>query len=574
MARSGSCLQERSTPGCDNESCQAVVCQSRPDCCTVAWDANCVVEAEIFCEGCGITQDSCFLPHVKPGCADQACCETVCAQDDYCCSVEWDDTCSLLAQINCDPTDPVACGDPAAGDCFVARPTPSCDAADCCDQVCAVWDPCCSSAWDNFCVSLATSLCQTTCQPGCPTGSVQETENCGARSNDPVFRPGTATGTPQAIAANTNICGEIFRPEDPTTFNDVDVYLLDLRNADTDGDGQVKLRVILNSASPLFAAVVPDNAAGSVLPAGARLTVNATGCGTSKDWTCLEPAQWWVVVAQGTDGVISSTAMDCQQGAYLLRTEVQASCFEPCGADVGSCFEPHALPGCVDAACCSATCALVPECCDTGWDEFCALTAADTCGAPAPANDTCGAATEVTEGAWSLTTIGATPDGPSVPASCRVSSADSKADVWFRWSPARGGECQLDVCDASWDSRIEVFRGGCGNLELAACRDDSPFCTRAKATRLNFTATCGVDYLIRVSGVGQSRGVATLTISMPDGPDCCPADLDGNASVDAGDIGSLLLLFGQTGGAGDLDGSGQVDAGDIGVLLVAFGPCP
>jgi len=59
----------------------------------------------------------------------------------------------------------------------------------------------------------------------------------------------------------------------------------------------------------------------------------------------------------------------------------------------------------------------------------------------------------------------------------------------------------------------------------------------------------------------------------------CPGDLDGSTFVDAGDIGSLLILFGDCpGGApgcqGDLDGSGSVDAGDIGSLLIMFGLCP
>ncbi|NBX25845.1 MAG: hypothetical protein EBQ99_07325 [Planctomycetes bacterium] len=59
----------------------------------------------------------------------------------------------------------------------------------------------------------------------------------------------------------------------------------------------------------------------------------------------------------------------------------------------------------------------------------------------------------------------------------------------------------------------------------------------------------------------------------------CPGDLDGSTIVDAGDIGSLLVLFGECPGSapgcdGDLDGSGFVDAGDIGSLLVLFGPCP
>ena len=46
------------------------------------------------------------------------------------------------------------------------------------------------------------------------------------------------------------------------------------------------------------------------------------------------------------------------------------------------------------------------------------------------------------------------------------------------------------------------------------------------------------------------------------------ADLDGNGSVDAGDIGVLLTHFGQLGGLADLDGNGMVDAGDISVLLL------
>jgi hypothetical protein len=59
----------------------------------------------------------------------------------------------------------------------------------------------------------------------------------------------------------------------------------------------------------------------------------------------------------------------------------------------------------------------------------------------------------------------------------------------------------------------------------------------------------------------------------------CPGDIDDSTIVDAGDIGSLLILFGDCAGgtpgcAGDLDGSGTVDAGDIGSLLLMFGDCP
>ena len=51
---------------------------------------------------------------------------------------------------------------------------------------------------------------------------------------------------------------------------------------------------------------------------------------------------------------------------------------------------------------------------------------------------------------------------------------------------------------------------------------------------------------------------------------CALGDLDGSGTVDAGDIGALLLLFGDT-GDGDLDESGAIDAGDIGLMLLLFG---
>lgn len=564
------CLEVRSTPGCSSELCSAAVCVNLPECCTVAWDAACATEAQFACEGCGSTPESCVLPHAKKGCADATCCDDVCAEDNYCCSVEWDVNCASLAQLICEGSGPVPCGDPNAGSCSTPHPTPACSDAACCDQVCATWTPCCTTAWDNFCVSLAQTLCVSTCDPGCPTGASQEIETCGSRTNDPVFRPGSPAGIPQTMLRDKDLCGRLTVT---TSLNDVDVYLVNLQGLDSDSDGLVKLRLFFTAAAPMFAAVVPANSAASVLPSGSRLTVNSTGCGTLKAWTCLEPVSWWIVVARGSDGAIASTATDCTQGRYRLRVETDAKCGDPCGAGAGDCFVPHVTAGCVDAACCATTCALLPDCCDIGWDDACVLVADETCGAPAPSNDACADARRVTEGAWALTTVGATKDGGAVPEGCRVAGADSNRDVWFRWQPSRAGECQLDLCGAVWDTRLQIFLGACGGTTPVACADDSPFCDPARGSRLTFLASCEQDYLIRVSGVANERGVGTLRISMPDGSTCCPGDLDGSGTVDAADIGSMLTLFGSAGGPADLDGSGSVDAADIGSLLVLFGPC-
>ena len=104
-----------------------------------------------------------------------------------------------------------------------------------------------------------------------------------------------------------------------------------------------------------------------------------------------------------------------------------------------------------------------------------------------------------------------------------------------------------------------------------------------KEYRLDSFITLSSTVRIRVVSLDEGAGgsvvesaiddvaVAAISCASP-----CPSDLDGNTVVDAGDIGVLLLAFGNCSGScpSDLDGNGVVDAGDIGVLLLAFGNCP
>ncbi len=69
---------------------------------------------------------------------------------------------------------------------------------------------------------------------------------------------------------------------------------------------------------------------------------------------------------------------------------------------------------------------------------------------------------------------------------------------------------------------------------------------------------------------------ATAAAGCVGGGDCggseCPADLNGDASVDGQDLGVLLGNWG-AGGATDLNGDGSVDGQDLGIMLGAWGPC-
>jgi hypothetical protein len=56
----------------------------------------------------------------------------------------------------------------------------------------------------------------------------------------------------------------------------------------------------------------------------------------------------------------------------------------------------------------------------------------------------------------------------------------------------------------------------------------------------------------------------------PSAPPADPEDLDGDGSVNAGDLSILLNNWGGS-GAGDIDGNGTVDGADLAQLLGAWG---
>jgi hypothetical protein len=109
-----------------------------------------------------------YTANSTPFCDDADCCNAVCAVDPLCCEVRWDDVCAGLAAKICDIcVPPVACGDPGTGNCCEDNGTPFCDDADCCTVVCAEDAFCCDVEWDSKCVALAEELC-TICEPPPP----------------------------------------------------------------------------------------------------------------------------------------------------------------------------------------------------------------------------------------------------------------------------------------------------------------------------------------------------------------------------------------------------------------------
>jgi hypothetical protein len=141
-------------PACNDQACCNTVCGVDPFCCNVAWDAACVNEAFAYCSCGGAATHSCFSTG-GPFCNDAACCDLVCGLDPFCCNVAWDLSCVTEANSYC-----LGCGGVSTGSCFEAH-GPFCNDEDCCNMVCSVDAFCCNVQWDAACVIEATQMCLT-----------------------------------------------------------------------------------------------------------------------------------------------------------------------------------------------------------------------------------------------------------------------------------------------------------------------------------------------------------------------------------------------------------------------------
>jgi hypothetical protein len=85
--------------------------------------------------------------------------------------------------------------------------------------------------------------------------------------------------------------------------------------------------------------------------------------------------------------------------------------------------------------------------------------------------------------------------------------------------------------------------------------------------QLRFSVSDTPDNSVTEAGI-DDFAVTTVLCANP-----CAGNLDGDATVNGGDLGILLANWGGS-GASDLDGNGIVDGGDLGYLLANWGPCP
>ena len=368
--------------------------------CTCLWALSAVailmVSSNAFatygaCPGAG----DCCSPNGSPSCDDADCCESVCAQDAFCCETEWDQFCADAAAdicVNCDGggggggggcapacgKDNVACLPDGSGPAENARHV---------GQLLLNGSP-----WCTVWIVASPNLVMTNqhCVVGgnanqfsvrfnyecdaCTGGSEESTvtfnvteivaTNAGLDyailrlSGDPASQFGQATIDPSAHSVGTAIY-EIHHADGDVKA--VDEGQITALNQDVCVDNESAVSVVAAggaSGSPVFRTendcvtgicnCGPFCAPGFMVP-------------MSNIWPSAGPQ----IAAAG--------------GTVLLCGDDPTECGDP---GTGSCFEPSATPFCDDAECCNAVCNTDNFCCETEWDEKCAAMAAQICDTP------------------------------------------------------------------------------------------------------------------------------------------------------------------------------------------------
>jgi enterochelin esterase-like enzyme len=121
-------------------------------------------------------------------------------------------------------------------------------------------------------------------------------------------------------------------------------------------------------------------------------------------------------------------------------------------------------------------------------------------------------------------------------------------------------------------SRGTVVRLGIGSMDtLVPMNQDFAAHLATLEVPHTFTVAPGVGH--SVSDLLPALGTANWAFYNAALAQACRPieDLDGSGTVDAGDIGAMLLAFGMQDAASDLDQDNMVTAGDLGLLLLAFG---
>ena len=148
-------------------------------------------------------------------------------------------------------------------------------------------------------------------------------------------------------------------------------------------------------------------------------------------------------------------------------------------------------------------------------------------------------------------------------------SATISFSLWFACNdagnPTQEDTLEVQVNDGSgWQTALIHSGQNPSWQEFSFQTGD--FVSPSATTQVRFICSDNPNNSLTEAGVDDFR---VEIVDCGDAP--CIGDLNGDGEIDGGDIGTLLALFGTSGGPGDLNDDGIVDGGDLGIMLVLFG---
>jgi hypothetical protein len=185
---------------------QVADCDGSGECWTEAWigDAYCDGTAQDF------GADLCCYDNDGGDCTEEQCAPIAgaCCTGNAC-SQELPDVCAANGGTfvggSCETfpcgSEYESCGDPAAGDCFVANDSAGCDNEACCATVCEVDDACCLAEWDAVCAEYANQFCNPN-QGNCAAGEVEDCDGSGECWTEAWIGDAYCDGTAQDFGAD------------------------------------------------------------------------------------------------------------------------------------------------------------------------------------------------------------------------------------------------------------------------------------------------------------------------------------------------------------------------------------
>lgn len=191
---------------------------------------------------------------------------------------------------------------------------------------------------------------------------------------------------------------------------------------------------------------------------------------------------------------------------------------------------------------------------------------------PGPPNNTCETAIVVFDGTTPFDNVGATTNGPEEPEQCGFfDDPNIQADVWFEYVASCTGELAISLCKSEFDAKLGVYGFTCPTESGTIIACNSAAC--GMRAELTIPVIEGQALRLRVGGHNGAQGAGLLDIACYPKPQC-PADLNGDGTVDVSDLLTLLGAWGPCSNCpSDINGDGIVDGSDLLDLLDAWGEC-